>query len=217
MNAENQELLQEAYSVYNNTFKPLLAEVEITYQAQPIPIFNEIRSFNDHIARCYREGVNEEYINEQLNKAQGHIKRATLDCFKFLVVFHNDWLEEFEDKYKRVDLTIIANGTFYLVYREKVRKARTNLREAKNLETIDQERSFTLYQKAYNAYVAVEEIVADNLTSINWARARFTINKTLRVFGWIILAIISGIVSHVLGLVQWESVVTLLGLLCGTG
>lgn len=57
MKSEYQDQLASFYKIYNETIKPLMAEIEVRYASFPTPIFNEIRAFNDHIARCYVEGV----------------------------------------------------------------------------------------------------------------------------------------------------------------
>lgn len=54
------------YDSYNNIIKPLIAEIEIRYELFPIVIFNEIRAFNDHIARCYLHPNDNKWISSQI-------------------------------------------------------------------------------------------------------------------------------------------------------
>ena len=88
--------LSELYELYSNILKPLLAEVESTLQELPIVLLNEIRMFNDHISRCYRVDVTEKFINDNLEKAKSHLKRAIFDCFKHLNIYYHDLALEFE-------------------------------------------------------------------------------------------------------------------------
>ena len=75
--------LNPLYEAYNNVIKPLIAEIEVRYEQFPIVIFNEIRAFNDHIARCYIRPDDNVWTNSQIRKAQSHIERMILDCYKF--------------------------------------------------------------------------------------------------------------------------------------
>lgn len=52
-----QPKLKNLYQTYNTVIKPLIADIEARYEEFPISIFNEIRAFNDHVARCYRIGI----------------------------------------------------------------------------------------------------------------------------------------------------------------
>ena len=134
--------LLELYELYSNTLKPLLAEVESTLQELPIVLLNEIRMFNDHISRCYRIGVTNDFISDNLEKAKSHLKRAVFDCFKHLNIYYHDLALKFEHDCKNIDLTTIGNGEFYINYK-KIRQAAINPdREAKSFETIKQEEAY---------------------------------------------------------------------------
>jgi len=101
----HKELLALYHECYNEILKPLLAAVESKFEHQPVVIFNEIRSFNDHIARCYLPSANDDFIRDNLEKARSHLKRAILDCFKHLNVYYYDVVRKFEQDCRRVDLT----------------------------------------------------------------------------------------------------------------
>lgn len=68
MNTLQQNKITTLYNQYNTIIKPLMAEIEAREERMPLPIFNEIRAFNDHIARCYLEGTHSERINNELSK-----------------------------------------------------------------------------------------------------------------------------------------------------
>lgn len=78
--------LAPLYNRYNEVIKPLIAEIEVRFESFPTSIFNEIRAFNDHISRCYLKPDYDRWVNAQINKAEGHIERMVLDCYKFLNV-----------------------------------------------------------------------------------------------------------------------------------
>lgn len=52
MTEENLRLLEKLYQQYNNPVKPLLAEIEASYEKFPMALYNEIRAMNDHVARA---------------------------------------------------------------------------------------------------------------------------------------------------------------------
>lgn len=196
----HEELLNLYNECYNETLKPLLATVESLYEEQPVVIFNEIRSFNDHIARCYRPDANEDFIRDNLTKAKSHLKRAILDCFKHLNVYYYEVSRKFERNCRNVDLTTVSNGEFYIKYRKLKQSAVNTVRKAKKVETIDIEKAFDTYQKAYSEYAALDDFINQNLTNINWAKVKFTVKRTLKFFAWLLSAIIAGIISNAMGL-----------------
>ncbi len=67
-NSHNQ-ILSQHYKLYNTVIKPLIATYEAREQKFPTPIFNEIRAFTDHIARCYIDNAEDDFITKQLSRA----------------------------------------------------------------------------------------------------------------------------------------------------
>ncbi len=117
MTSATQEKLTEFYGVYNGTIKLLIAEIEAKTQKFPIELFNEIRSYNDHIARCYIPGSTQAIHDTELRKAESHIIRITLDCYKFLnVMLHKKVIRRFDRRTKGVNLSAISNGDFFTAY-----------------------------------------------------------------------------------------------------
>ena len=83
MNHESLGVIEECYVSYCSVIKPLIAQIEARSEKLPLQLFNEIRAFNDHIARCFYNSPSEEYIIQQTDKAQRHISRLALDSLKF--------------------------------------------------------------------------------------------------------------------------------------
>lgn len=191
--------LDSLYSQYNDTIKPLLIQVESRYESLPTPIHNELRSFNDHIARCYIVGATEQDIDNELRKAAGHIKRTIFDCFKFLNVKLYDINKDFEKKTKRVDLTKISNGTFYIKYRDLVVEAQKAVRDAKQLEsdTRNHDAAFTKYENAFLLYSELEVLINENVSNVNWARVK----SMFSTLGVIIYSIVIFFIGTVVSLI----------------
>ena len=175
--------------------KPLLAEVEARYEGHPLPLFNEIRMFTDHIARCYRSTADEEFIQKQLSKAEGHLNRTVFDCFKFLIVLLHKELDAFERKYRNVDLAVVADGQFFIKYKRLRRDSLNAVANAKKLETLDRVQSFEEFQNAYNLMVDLESCIVEYTPAVNRARVRFSSRRVLKFLGWLAAAAISGAIS----------------------
>jgi hypothetical protein len=197
-----QNKLSPLYKTYREVIKPLVAEIEVLYEEQPSQIYNEIRAFNDHVSRCYISDITSEKIEVQLSKANGHLERAVLDCYKFLnVKCHDKTIKKFERSTKRVDLTTVSNGEFYIKYKEFRKQIIQNLKEAKRLEGQDKYQSVNFYQQAHNTYFELEELIDQNYVHICRAIAKFYFNKFLSFFMWILSAIVSGIISS--SIIPW--------------
>ncbi|MDR0926557.1 MAG: hypothetical protein LBO69_02180 [Ignavibacteria bacterium] len=195
MNNPNDKL-SALYNSYNTLIKPLIGEIEVRYECIPVQLLNEIRAFNDHIAR-YFNSSNDNNSEIQLTKANGHIERLILDCYKFLnVEFHKQLIKTFQKRTKNIDLTTISNGEFYIAYKKLIHQINKELKEAKLLETNENKVfSLNLYQNVYNSFIQLENLLNDNETHIIWSKAKFSINKLIKFLLWLAAAVASGFVS----------------------
>lgn len=186
------------YNDYNTIIKPLIAEVEARTEQFPLPLFNEIRALHDHIARCYVEGFSDKQIDSEIHKAERHVIRIMLDCYKCLNLSLHDTVLLFEKQTKHVDLTVLQNGTFYPKYKSLRTQAIQTVRKAKSLESMDTNVALDMYQTAYNVYSELELLLDTVTTDVHWARLHFTVRRVLQVLLWIASAVASGIISILL-------------------
>jgi len=193
MNKRNNEYLVDIFKTYNDVLKVLLAEVEATYSATPTLLFNEIRSSFDHIARTYRDGIEEYEIENQLKKAQSHIRRAIIDCYKFLNVFYQEKIVKFEKETRNIDLISIDNGRFYNEFKQNHELAIESLREAKKLEGIDTEAAFQKYQESYNYLYDINQLITENYKKVTYKIFRQSSVYISKILIWVIIALLSGI------------------------
>ncbi|MFR9650452.1 MAG: hypothetical protein SNG35_00305 [Rikenellaceae bacterium] len=189
------EHLQPLYDDYNNIIKFLIADVEARYEEFPPALFNEIRALHDHIARCYRNDFSDEMICDNIKKAEGHINRIILDCFKYLILSLSDVLKSFERSYRNVDLSTVRDGEFYIKYKELAKRVIPTVRSAKIKESISKEEAMEIYQEAYNLYTDIELLIDENIVHLHRARCKYTTRSILKVVLWIVTAIASGVVS----------------------
>ena len=107
---DNSKQIIALYDDYNTIIKPLIAEVEARTEQFPLPLFNEIRALHDHIARCYFKDITPEQRNIEIHKAERHVLRIILDCYKCLNLSIHDSVLLFEKQTRHVDLTVLQNG-----------------------------------------------------------------------------------------------------------
>jgi hypothetical protein len=192
--------LSNIYSDYTKTIKPLIADIEARYQNFPDSLFNEIRALNDHIARCYNPEFTDEQIEIEIKKAESHVLRITFDCYKYLDVWFHDFVKKIDKEYtSKIDITLIDNGLFAPKFREIQSDCIKIIREAKKAESVDKQRSFNLYQQAYNSYSELEDLINSNISKLNWAKCRRKARWILTVFIWIVSVIISSIITIFIG------------------
>lgn len=186
------------YKEYNMVIKPLIAELEARTEHFPLPLFNEIRALHDHIARCYSERISSNQVDSEIHKAERHVTRIMLDCYKCLNLSLHDEVLLFECQTKNVDLTVLQNGTFYPKYKTLRTKATKMVRKAKSLESLDTQSALDTYQNSYNLYCDLENVIQEVVPDLHWARIRFSVRKSMQVLLWILSAIASGVISIIL-------------------
>lgn len=168
------------FDSYQNIIAPFILQLEILDGEYPIEILNEIRAIFTHLARSANSDTNDVY-EDNIVKAERHIKRATLDCFKYLCVSYDDHYKEFENMYNGVDLSFVDNGTFLPELCKKRKKSIELLQTAKKneLNAINVEDVFFDYELAYNAYSEVFEMINcsyekfENLKNRSIKKARY--------------------------------------------
>lgn len=156
---ENNVRITAPYQDYNTVIKPLIAEVEARTEQFPLPLFNEIRALHDHIARCYSDNISSQQIDSEIHKAERHVIRMMLDCYKCLNLSLHDAVLLFERQTKHIDLTVLQNGTFYTKYKSLRTKAIQTVRKAKSLEALDSYAALDTFQEAFNVYCDLENII----------------------------------------------------------
>lgn len=186
------------YKEYNMVIKPLIAELEARTEQFPLPLFNEIRALHDHIACCYSERISSNQVDSEIHKAERHVTRIMLDCYKCLNLSLHDEVLLFERQTKNVDLTVLQNGTFYPKYKTLRTKATKMVRKAKSLESLDTQSALDTYQNSYNLYCDLENVIEEVVPDLHWARIRFSVRKSMQVLLWILSAIASGVISIIL-------------------
>lgn len=177
------------YDYYNQRVRWIVVFIETQFRKFPIPVLNELRSAQDHIARCYADGVSDEEVEKQLHSAHSHLTRCLLDCYKFT------WYEYgfvVSKKYFFAKLlgniSDINNGEFA---RQLAAKRKATLKshiDARMSESTDKEKALDLYEQSIRLLVEIDEMYEDNIVAISWSIRKGVVIKLFLALGWVISA-----------------------------
>ena len=201
------ERLEALISGYREQAKPLMDDMYVRLGGiYPENCLNEIRAMLDHVSRCYRaedtDKSNEEkdsICNEELSKAESHLRRLMYDCFKQLNILLYDAIHEREKKTYSSRWLYIKSGEFWSLYTEDLQLATESVVEAKKNESLDPDMAMEYYDKAYNAYCAVEQLLISHKRALNWSRCLKWFEIVNRWFAWIVVTIVLSLISSVIG------------------
>lgn len=191
--------LNKAYDTYINIVCPMIMQLEDLTSSFPVAILNEIRAFTTHISKI---NLSDDITikEDNLIKAERHVKRMLLDCYKYMCIGYDDKYKEYQNLYKNVDLSVIDNGDFLKkvvsdkqIVSNKIHKARL---EELSLEN-NEENTFQNYEDAYNIYCELIRYIEDHNSLLDKAKHKYT-TKTIvsYIFGVIgILGTIFTVIS----------------------
>ena len=197
MQKENDSRLSAIYETYLSVISPFIIQLEALDGEFPVEILNEIRSIFTHLARC-NSTEKEQIYEENIIKAERHVKRAVLDCFKYLCVAYDEYFRRFTKLNRNVDLSFVDNGYFIQKLNSLHNNAGHNKTEAQKKELVAEniEDVFEDYEKAFNSYAAVYNLIQDSAKSIDFVKHKAATKETLNtVFG------IVGVVSFILTII----------------
>lgn len=200
-NPVHQQRIKAIYDEYKSTVFPLVAFLEANDAEFPIEILNEVRSIFSHFSRIYDESAGDDEISCELAKAESHLKRAVLDCYKYNCISLYDFYDRFRSEYRFADLSVIDNGEFLSKITQNFTEGKRLLFEAKKSERKNKhsedlyrefETAFDLFLKNFNLINEKSGIIHKVSKKAKWSRFWGT-------FGfWISLAL--AVVSVVLAL-----------------
>lgn len=192
-----QEYFEKIYDLndgYENVVKPLLATIESLSEKMPISIYNESRAFTDHLARCYVHFDDKTYIDEQLSRAGRHLNRMIMDCYKELFIIYYQRIEEFKIYTKRVDLSYVASGNFYVTYRQLLDDAEQKKVEAK--KCVSYEEDYIKFEQACLAYSELDKHIQKNLVEIQTVKLKSNGKRIIGFLAWLIATVISALLAN---------------------
>ena len=177
------------YTFYNDRVRWVIVFIELRYKKFPVPLLNEIRAAQDHVTRCYDhdKSENREYVESQIEMAQGHYMRCLLDGYKY-IWYH--FGADIKRKYflARIlgKLSDINNGDFVVEMQNLFRRAKKDNEQARLMETKDKKMAIDLFEKSIGALVKLDELYDDNESAIRWSVRKGMAMKAIYYLGWII-------------------------------
>ena len=199
--------LETLINGYREQAKPLMDDLNVRLGGKyPDNCLNEIRAMLDHVSRCYRvEGSNlkpdeaDNICNEELSKAEGHLRRLMYDCFKQLNILLYDAIHQKEKQTYSSRWLYIDGGQFWASYTSNMQVAMTSVVEAKKNESYDPDKAMEYYDKAYNSYCAVEQMLIKHKNALCWSRL-FGFFEVVNNWGsWIFVTVVLSLISSVIG------------------
>lgn len=184
MNLEERKL--EILRKYQDIISVFVVELEVRDCEYPIEIFNEIRAIFTHLARfelCKSE--------DDLQAAESHVKRAVLDCYKYLCISIAEKVKGFHQQYKNVDLSIIDNGDFLRQLNELDNKCRNAYISAKKADgkKMPEDTTYCMYESAYNQYSKLDNLIDDAYEKVQTAQHKSSIGKRINICSIIVTTI----------------------------
>ena len=177
------------YTFYNDRVRWVIVFIELRYKKFPVPLLNEIRAAQDHVTRCYEpdKSDNREYVESQIEMAQGHYMRCLLDGYNY-IWYH--FGADIKRKYflARIlgKLSDINNGDFVVEMQNLFRRAKKDNEQARLMETKDKKMAIDLFEKSIGALVKLDELYDDNESAIRWSVRKGMAMKAIYYLGWII-------------------------------
>lgn len=179
---------------YENVVKVLLATIESLDEIMPISIFNESRAFTDHLGRCYVNNTDKEFIAEQLDRAERHLNRMIMDCYKELFLIYYQRIEEFKKYIRHVDISYVSDGKFYVKYKMLLGDAEIKKIEAK--KCVSYEEDYLKFEEACAAYSKLDGYIQEHLVDIQRIKLKSNGKKVIAFLVWLITTILSAVLAN---------------------
>lgn len=187
--------------------KPILFDLFVRNGNQYInAVLNEMRALNDHIARCYIDGMSAEAVHKELNKAEGHLKRLIYDCFKQLNILFFDYVNEYEANHFGKHWLHVKDGEFWNAYTSLRYEVVKNVEDAKLHESFDADKAFESYQNAYVLQGKVYDLLEtyDSELRLSFQKVLWTKINSLK--GWIFSTIALSVIPSALWEIPWSKI-----------
>jgi len=186
---------------YVNIVSPLIIKNEVLTGEFPIEILNEIRAIFGHLSKVHLQSDTTD-VDKNLFKAESHVKRAILDCFKYLCLAYDDKYYEFDRRYKNVDLSDIDNGNFLPQLCRKRKEAVDRLSDAKKkeIDAVGDDDLYDAYEIAYNAYMDVHDLLDGAFEKMERLKRKVSRSYLFGVIGIVlgVVGIIATIVTYLM-------------------
>lgn len=191
--------IEDISRLYTEKLQPLIILIEVNEQTYPIGVLNEVRSYVDHICKCFKKDFTDEQKEKNIKNAYEHIIRAIIDCYKILIYYNLNLLENLKEEFPTVDFHDVDNGEFYTKYYEIEYNIKEKFRIAKRVEIEGKEEIDTimkLYENTFNESENIKTFIDENRSKIEWTRLKYKKQKVRNVIAWLISIIVTCILTN---------------------
>ncbi len=201
LNAKQKKKLDDLLDSYDKIVRPLMKLLVKINGTETVNCLNEIRAMNDHLARCFRDGNEERQIDIELHKAEGHLERLVLDCFKQLIIFIKEDIQQIEKTYfSRLWFYWGEKENFWQYYCSLKESGLNAEIEAKKIETLDKKLSMEQYELALNCFIdMVSSVKKYDLKKSRLYKIYQYVNKSsFKIISSIIVSVISYCICYLI-------------------
>ncbi len=198
LNEVQQNEIIKLYHEYQSEVKLMVYYVERRFHKFPIALLNNLRDVFDHISRCYEKDVNDEYIEDNIRKAQNHFMRIKLDMYKYIYDVKDRDFSRWKKKYSKYDLQNIEHGKFWKKILELEQESEILFKNAKTMESKNTSQSYELFAQAIKKYEEIDNEIQKKkqyIVDAKWLYRRVTLFS--RLWG-IVLGILTSLLASVL-------------------
>lgn len=158
----------------------------------PVEILNEIRSIFTHFARVYDDASDIANVSSELSKAEDHLRRAILDCYKYGCLSLSDFYNMFRKEYRFVDLSVIDNGDFLSQITQNFADGQKLLLEVKKSErqNKDSDELYRKFENVFGKFLKNYNLINEKIGIVHRVELKAKWTRFWGMFGfWISLAI----------------------------
>lgn len=191
------------YIEYQKDIKILTFYVERKFHRFPKGLLKEFRDVFDHISRCYEEDAAEQYIEENIQKAENHFNRIKLDTYKYVSDYKKREFVRWKKKYGKYDLQNINDGNFWKTILDLEDEGERIFSGARSIESKNIVKSCEMLQESTIKYDEIFKLIDKKRELI--LRAKFKYRRVTLVNG--IIGFLIGVVASMAATYLWETVI----------
>lgn len=140
--------LNALFAFYRNEFLPSYSDLVGYIADKPQQILYELEHVFSHISQTYNPDVSPDMKEDNIEKAYGHLQRATLDGYKLLWVTIYGELRDIEEDEALRKLGLKISGSVFLIKVQELKKLAQEARKTEMMSMgIDPIASINLYKR----------------------------------------------------------------------
>ena len=140
--------LNALFAFYRNEFLPSYSDLVGYIADKPQQILYELEHVFSHISQTYNPDVSPDMKDNNIEKAYGHLQRATLDGYKLLWVTIYGELRDIEEDEALRKLGLKISGSVFLIKVQELKKLAQEARKTEMMSMgIDPIASINLYKR----------------------------------------------------------------------